>query len=308
VLANPLLSALIEAGDPSILRKDSGGTGRFAAHLRNAAHLAAALDHLETQPRWATLVAANRQRVLDLYESVFDHRRFTGRSGAKYGYEGVGCVYWHMVSKLLLAVQETYFRALDSKEPATLVEELVRLYHRVREGLGFNKTPAEYGAFPADPYSHTPGHGGAQQPGMTGQVKEEILTRQGELGVRIGGGTIRFEPSLLHRSEFALSTIDWAYVDLNGQMQSLQVPAGGLAFTFCQTPVIYHLSTMPATNTATFTDGQTISFSGAELDEQTSAAVLGRTGAVARIDIHLLDNRSGGTLATHHRIAATPFT
>ena len=41
--------------------------------------------------------------------------------------------------------------------------------------MGFKKTesPAEYGAFPDDPYSHTPSFGGARQPGMTGQVKEE---------------------------------------------------------------------------------------------------------------------------------------
>ena len=32
-----------------------------------------------------------------------------------------------------------------------------------------------------DPYSHTPGGAGAKQPGMTGQVKEEVITRLGEL-------------------------------------------------------------------------------------------------------------------------------
>ncbi len=38
-----------------------------------------------------------------------------------------------------------------------------------------------YGAIPTDPYSHTPGFAGAQQPGMTGPVKEDIC-RLGELG------------------------------------------------------------------------------------------------------------------------------
>jgi len=59
------------------------------------------------------------------------------------------------------------------------------LYYPVPEGIGFNRTPAEHGAFPTDPCSHTSGHGGAQQPGMTEQVKEEVLTRFGELGVRV---------------------------------------------------------------------------------------------------------------------------
>lgn len=49
---------------------------------------------------------------------------------------------------------------------------LAELYYEVRAGLGFNKSPAEYGAFPTDPYPRTPGRCGAQQPGMTGQAKD----------------------------------------------------------------------------------------------------------------------------------------
>lgn len=52
------------------------------------------------------------------------------------------------------------------------------------------------------PYSHTPMHKGAQQPGMTGQVKEDILTRIGELGVKMKDGKLVFEPHLLSKSEF----------------------------------------------------------------------------------------------------------
>ena len=63
--------------------------------------------------------------------------------------------------------------------------------------LGFNKTAEAFGAFPRDPYSHA----GAQQPGMTGSVKEEILTRLGELGVEVKAGRLPFEPTLLAASE-----------------------------------------------------------------------------------------------------------
>ena len=47
---------------------------------------------------------------------------------------------------------------------------------------GIQQDGREYGAFPTDPYSHTPAHAGAQQPGMTGQVKEELLTRPARVG------------------------------------------------------------------------------------------------------------------------------
>ena len=59
------------------------------------------------------------------------------------------------------------------------------------------RATAEFGAIPTDCYSHTPAHAGAQQPGMTGQVKEEILTRFGELGLRVEDGRLCVLPGLL---------------------------------------------------------------------------------------------------------------
>ena len=127
------------------------------------------------------LADAHGPATLDLYEQVFNHHAFTGRSSTMFAYEGIGSVYWHMVAKLLVAVQEVILEGPAATDAASL-RELVRLYDRVRDGLGFNRSAAQYGAFPTDPYSHTPAHAGAQQPGMTGQVKEELLTRWAELG------------------------------------------------------------------------------------------------------------------------------
>ena len=33
-----------------------------------------------------------------------------------FSYEGIGSIYWHMNSKLLLAVQETFFKAIEDKD------------------------------------------------------------------------------------------------------------------------------------------------------------------------------------------------
>ncbi len=41
-------------------------------------------------------------------------------------------------------------------------------YFEIKAGIGLNKSPELYGAFPTDAYSHTPGNAGVQQPGMTG--------------------------------------------------------------------------------------------------------------------------------------------
>ena len=96
--------------------------------------------------------------MIQLWEDIFDHQSFTGRSSKFFAFEGLGSIYWHMVSKLLLAVQEITIECKgDSKK------EFVKYYNHIRNGLGFTKTAKEFGAFPSDAYSHTPSNKGAQQ-------------------------------------------------------------------------------------------------------------------------------------------------
>ena len=97
-----------------------------------------------------------------------------------------------------------------------------------------------YGAFPIDPYSHTPAGKGARQPGMTGQVKEEILTRLGELGLRVEGGRIVVRPALLRAEEWTTTPTTFAYRRRRRAASSAsRCPPASLAFTFCQVPVVY---------------------------------------------------------------------
>ncbi len=234
-----LLQRMIAARDDRIVSRDADECYRFNADFTNVGDLDAQLDALPCL--YGDDVEAARGPLRALFESVFRHREFTGRSGSMFGFEGLGCIYWHMVSKLLLALQENFFTALDANAESEVCRRLGSLYYRVREGIGFNKTPAVYGAFPTDPYSHTPGHSGAQQPGMTGQVKEEVLSRFGELGVRVAGGEVRFDPRLLRAREFSTETRRFRFLDVHGQWQELTVPASGLVFTWCQVPIVYRL-------------------------------------------------------------------
>jgi hypothetical protein len=187
----PVVQQLLAAGRTDLLQRQSDGVVRFAPALANRGDLEAAAADL----------GEALTPLADAYERLLQHHAFTGRSGTMFGYEGLGCIYWHMVAKLLLAVQEQVFTAADQASPA--LPALVAHYRRVRDGLGYRKSAAAYGAFPADPYSHTAGEGGAQQPGMTGQVKEEILTRWGELGLRVRDGRVLFQPVLLDPIELA---------------------------------------------------------------------------------------------------------
>jgi hypothetical protein len=278
-----LFRELVGRGNTELVEQDIEGGLHFNGSFRSVRDVRDALDGLRTNG-YEALVDAEEGLVCDIFESVFDHRKFTGRSGAFYGYEGLGCIYWHMVSKLLVAVQENCFTAASQADPA--LAELVVRYYDVRSGLGFNKRPEAYGAFPTDPYSHTPGFGGARQPGMTGQVKEEILTRLGELGVAVQGGRIHFDPLMLRPQEFLDESETFDYYDVDGGAQELKLEPGSLAFTYCQVPVVYRDSEDAAV-TIHLADGTQQQIDGLGLDEATSREIFTRSGRIRRLEVAL---------------------
>ncbi len=293
VEASPLLTALLEHGDRRVVVRDERGDVHFHGGFRNAKGVRRALAHLAREERWSARVAAEGEAVAALFERVFDHASFTGRSGTFFAYEGLGSIYWHMVSKLMLAVQEGHQRALEAGEPAEHVAALAAAYADVRAGLGFHKSPDVFGAFPADPYSHTPAHAGAQQPGMTGQVKEDVLARLGELGVEVRDGRLGFAPALLPHEEFLDAPTPATVRGLGGPVAWTLEP-GTLAFTFCQVPVVYRLAEAARVSVVR-RDGTEQGFDGTTLDAATSREVFERTGAIARIEVDVPAASVGGT-------------
>nr|MDJ0750589.1 hypothetical protein [Woeseiaceae bacterium] len=281
-LSIPLLKTMLDADDDRLVLRDADGRIRFNADFANAADVRAMLDELAGE--FSSGATDARAAILELYESVFDHKAFTGRSGTMFGFEGLGSIYWHMVAKLLLAVQENFFTALDDNCDAATLKRLGEFYYRVRAGIGFNKTPGEYGAFPTDPYSHTPKHAGARQPGMTGQVKEEVLTRFGELGIRVSGGEVSIEPALLRTREFSEDSRQFCYLDVYNAWKQIDIPPSSLAFTWCQVPVVYVLgvSAEPGIEVE-LDDGARSHFDDFRLPANVCANIFERTGRIRRI-------------------------
>jgi hypothetical protein len=261
---------------------DVAGDLHFAATIRNARDVQAALDRLARRPELAGVVADGREELLAIFEEVFVHAEFTGRSGSFFAYEGLGSIYWHMVSKLLLAIAETLERAAAQGAPAQVRRALAAAYEDVRAGLGYCKSPARYGAFPADPYSHTPAGHGARQPGMTGQVKEEVLTRFAELGLRVEHGRIVLRPLLLRPAEWTTAPTVLPLADPRGERELLDVPVGALAFTFCQVPVLLERADRPGLEVH-LRDGQVVACPDDAVDAGLSASIFGRTGEVTLV-------------------------
>ncbi len=282
IRAIPLLDLMLEQGDDRIVARDAEGCLRFNADFGNDKDVVAALDRLgeENYP----VSALDRAAILELYETVFHHSEFTGRSGTMFGFEGLGSIYWHMVAKLLLALAENYFAAVDNGADPAAVRRLGELYYRGRAGIGCNKSTAGYGAFPTDPYSHTPKHAGARQPGMTGQVKEEVLTRFAELGIRVLDGRVSFRPALLRIREFAEHARLFQYLDIDNNWQTLDLSGPCLAFTWCQVPIVYRLGDSDASDLVVeFDDGSYRNCPDLSLPAEQSADLFARNGRIRRM-------------------------
>lgn len=280
VAASKLMQAWAEAGDTSVIEKDVAGQYHFNGNFRNADDLKAAL-----RKQASPISAAEEKHLLEAFEAVFNHKTFTGRSGTFFAYEGLGSIYWHMVSKLLLAVQECIAAAFANNSERAVINRLIEHYFEIKAGIGVHKSPDLYGAFPTDPYSHTPLHRGAQQPGMTGQVKEDVISRIGELGVTIKDGKLSFEPTLLRQSEFLTEAGQVTYYgDAATEPALIALQPQQLFFTYCHVPVIYESGNEPSVRLTTAA-GETITFAGNALDAYWSEAVFQREGKIKSIAV-----------------------
>jgi hypothetical protein len=287
VEGSELLTALLRNSNKVVIEQDIRGAYHFNGNFKNANDVNTALDNLGSD--YKPLVDKERKQVLQAFEEVFNHKEFTGRSGTFFAFEGLGSIYWHMVSKLSLAVLETCERAMKQAADADTINRLVAHYYSINDGIGVHKSPANYGAFPITPYSHTPLHKGAQQPGMTGQVKEDILARIGELGVKQKAGKLVFEPGLLHGSEFLQHETNATFILADNSLKQMRLEPGSLAFTICQVPVIYKKATSSRIEVF-YANGSQESFESAGLNESVSRKIAERTCEVDHVTVYVAEN------------------
>jgi hypothetical protein len=174
--------------------------------------------------------------------------------------------------------------AVEQTESPEVVGQLFNHYFEINAGIGAHKSPELYGAFPTDPYSHTPGGKGAQQPGMTGQVKEDLLCRFGELGVRVSNGQLHFDRALMHREEFLTEPASFDYVDVKQRWQTLELGAESLAYTVCQVPIVHERGDK-AEIQIKHNDGRIECIEGSVLTRALSSAIFRRTHEVTQLTV-----------------------
>lgn len=264
-----------------LIETDARGDLHFDGNLHNAKDVHRAIQHIKDVTELQVSMPESKI-ILEAFEAVFNHVAFTGRSGTFYGYEGLGSIYWHMVSKLLLAVQENIYKANETGAHKEIIGKLMDHYYEIRAGIGINKEPNLYGAFPTDAYSHTPGNAGAQQPGLTGQVKEDVINRFAELGIQVWNGKIHINPIILHQEEFLQKEERFEFVNTTNQFQTVAIGQNELAFTYCGTLFVYRIANKVQLRVV-MQNGDEIKSKDLVMNAELSAEIFSRSGKIEKV-------------------------
>jgi len=113
-----------------------------------------------------------------------------------------------------------------------------------------------------------------------------VLTRLGEVGLRVEAGQIVFDPLLLRMQEMLDETTSLHYVDISGQLQTVSVDAGQLAYTFCQVPVTLQPGDGPRI-TVQFCDGREEVLLSDRLPQALSESIFMKRGEIAALRVAL---------------------
>jgi len=115
-------------------------------------------------------------------------------------------------------------------------------------------------------------------------VKEEIITRQAELGLFIKEGQIHFIDILVDDREY-LTTEDFLeYYDFDENRREIKLEKGSYAFTFCQVPII--VSRGKEKVVINKLKGEGFQSDNLVLSKEDSLSVFNKTGEIQKIKVY----------------------
>ncbi len=119
---------------------------------------------------------------------------------------------------------------------------------------------------------------------MTGQVKEEVLTRLGEMGLSVSQGCLVFGGPLLRDLEWLPAAAQFDFIDISGASSSLMLNAGEMGFTFCQVPIVLRRGEQASVVVHDRDQGETM-VNGNVLPRDISHGIFMKRGAVTRLTV-----------------------
>jgi hypothetical protein len=120
---------------------------------------------------------------------------------------------------------------------------------------------------------------------MTGQVKEDILVRFGELGLRVEAGRLKIDPCLFESTEFLTEPTTATFSRGDEESVSFELGTGSFAFTYCNVPFVYEQS--EKSRIEVVSDSGTRVDDELELTAEETKNLISRDGTISRVNVFL---------------------
>jgi len=121
---------------------------------------------------------------------------------------------------------------------------------------------------------------------LTGQVKEDVISRISELGLVIRNGEIVFDAALINTEEILDKKQLFEYYSIDGENRQISLDKNQLVYTFCQVPVIYTFSDEEKISVY-FKNGKADKIQGNTINEKISTMIFSRSGEVKSVEVTL---------------------
>ena len=119
---------------------------------------------------------------------------------------------------------------------------------------------------------------------MTGQVKEDILSRFMEIGLRVENGRVSFEPSMLESNEFAADEHEIVRAEhSSGDLVRETYEEGTFLFSICSVPVVFRKAAQTEL-IVWMQDGSSHKMPDNNLNAELSTLLFLRNGEIKRIE------------------------
>ncbi len=259
-----LIQKLVKNNNEELVKIDCNKKIHFNEKLNSYEKFKSALETLTQNQAYKELVMIEEEELLKCYREVFNE--LTDITIKFSEYEGIETLLLNIWEKIITAKNKDDFKTA---------------YRTIRSGLGFKKTPKEWCSFPQNAYSHT------SFERVIEQLGEKNIMRFAELGIIVKDSRISFCPNLIDDSEFLSEKTEFEFIRIDNERELVSLDKDMLAFTFCQTPVIYQKSDKNEIFVL-YTNAESVTVKGNTLPEDISKSVFMRENKVDSIRVYTI--------------------
>ena len=107
----------------------------------------------------------------------------------------------------------------------------------------------------------------------------------GELGCIVEDGCLTFQPTLMRKTEFLTEAREFTYFNISKEKSQMAIQKDELVYTYCQVPIVYHLSDKNSSINIHYTDGKMENIKSNKIRKAVSQSIFSRNDLIKEVRV-----------------------